>query len=213
MRLLNLLLENGPLGTFQQQRFLLRISLGQDHFGRGEVLFDAGRRERQNRADPLESMPFRIFQKGPGVLRIVLHANEITDRVDILIPRQAVVGDTSPRRHSGRFPFLQSRGEPLHHLRTLLRPGVRFGFFRRHLSGADPLHDFEPLGRVLEPDLGRKIVDAEISLRGFRIVARQAMLVEVGLDLWSQPGLRGGCRRVRGGSGNETGGHGEAKAQ
>jgi hypothetical protein len=177
-----------------RRRQSLRVSLREDRLRGREIFFHVRRRQREHRPDPLEAMPLRVFEKRTGIGGIELHAEEIAHGVHILLAAQAIVGHRRARRHARGLAFLHLRGEPFHDARAVVCLRPFFRFLRRHLSGADPLHDFQPLRRVLDAHVRGEIVHAEITLLRRGIVAIVAVLLEEDFDVRIEPGSR---RRLR----------------
>ena len=72
---------------------------------RAVITIHMRRRERQLRPDALKSMPERVFIKLARLRRIIAHAQQIIDRVLILLPAQPIMRHSRPGRHPRRPAF------------------------------------------------------------------------------------------------------------
>ena len=131
-------------------------------------------------------MPFGVFQKSAGVFGVILHTQEIAHGIYVLVACEAVVVHPGTRGHACVLAFLHSSGNPLHHLCTGRCSRLLLFLLGRHLARIDPLHDLQPLRCVFKAHFRRQCIHAEVSLLHIRVVALQAVLLEVALHLGVQ---------------------------
>ena len=98
-------------------------------------------------ADALNPMPARVLVQLARLRRIVADAEQIIDRVLILLPAQAIKRHRWPRRHPCRPALFEPRIEAADEPRdfVLRRP---FLVLRRHGAGIDLLDHFRPMMRI-----------------------------------------------------------------
>ena len=105
------------------------------------------RRKRQLRPDAFKSMPQRILIQLARLRGIIVHAEQVIDRVLILLPAQPIMRHRRPRCHPGRPAFLDPRIQARDERRYfLLRRSLLL--LRRHLARIDLLHHLRPMMRV-----------------------------------------------------------------
>ena len=160
------------------------------------------RRQRQLRSDAFKPMPERVFVQLAGLRRIITHAQQIIDRVLILLPAQPIMRYRRPRRHPRGSALLDPRIQTRHKHRDLLlrRP---FFLLRRHLTRIDLLHHLGPVVRVCaEFKITREPVDPQVPLLLLRAMAANAMVLKEGVQrLCGTSGPRptkAGCKEKRG---------------
>ncbi len=176
---------------------LLRQRLGENALGRGEVLLHMRRRERLHGADALEAVPLLVLGEPGRIGDVVMDAEQIVNRVGVLVARQLVQRHALALRQARGFAFLQLAGEPLDDLRRL--GGRRLLLLlRRHFARADAVHHIGPMRRrAAAEEIARERIDAKLALLFLLAVAADAMLVEERLDGFREVGI--GFRRLRGG--------------
>ncbi len=181
------------LGAMDELRRRLRgEGFGQHVFGRVKILFDVGGAQRQDRADPLEPVPFLILGQAGRVVRVIVDAEQIVNGVGVFLAGEPVEGHALPAGKAGELPLLELARQPFHDLRRVVRVRSRL-VFRRHLTGADPVHHVGPVpGRSAAGEVPGEGIDPERPLLLLLAVASDAIFLKERLDrLVSRT-----CRRI-----------------
>ena len=146
---------------------LVRVRLSQHNFGRCHIFFNVGSGQSQHRPQSLEAIPFRILEQAAGIRCVILDADQISHRIDILFPCQPVIGNSITPSHPCRFAFFHTSRQPFYNLRDFDRRWLRFCIFGRHLTGVDSFDNLGPVRSILHPDFARQRIDPKFSFLFF----------------------------------------------